>query len=192
MGDVSGVTGAGPLWGAVMDRVTGGESVAFAGAEGLGRVPLCALSGRVAGPHCPISVDEWLENEGPGCDWHVAACEVDWPPAYSSWAAETDAGVGCRRSGPVEIASPGAGATYYIDPRLPAERQRVPLRASVPAGAQRAEWRVDGARVAVVSRPFEALWTPARAGMHRVELIVDGRSAAPVEVWIGGVENTVE
>ena len=192
MGDVSGVTGAGPLWASVMDRVTGGVSAPFPETLAASRTPICALSGLAAGPSCPISVEEWLTDPPRGCDWHTPTCDIAWPSEYAAWAAESGPSSGCTRDGAVAIASPGPGATFYIDPRLPAERQRVPLRANAPAGASEAQWRVDGALIGSVGRPFEVLWRPATSGMHRVELEVDGRAAVPVQVWIGGTENEVD
>jgi len=192
MGDVSGVTGAGPLWADIMDRVTNGWSTPFADPQGVERTPICALSGLAAGRHCPTVVDEWLATSTHDCDWHTDSCAISWPSEFAAWAAESEPSAGCTSDGSTAIASPGAGATFYVDPRIPAERQRVPLRANTPAGARNAEWRVDGELVASVTRPFEALWLPLTSGMHRVELVVDGRAAAPVDVWIGGAKNTLE
>ena len=175
-----------------MDLVNDGSYTPFEGDEERVRTPICALSGLGATPHCPAVVDEWLEETSQPCDWHTSACEVDWPPEYAAWAAESAAGSGCRTAGSVTIASPGDGATYYVDPRLPVHRQRVPFRAAVPAGSLRADWLVDGVLIDSVDRPFEAMWAPKSKGMHRVELIVDGRRAPSVDVWIGGVENEVE
>ncbi len=192
MRDVSGVTGAGPLWGDVMDLVTGGSSPPFSDPSELVRTPVCALSGLAAGPNCPTRVNEWLSEAPRDCDWHTPTCEIAWPSEFAAWAAESGTGEGCSDAGTIAIASPGDGATFYVDPELPTDRQRVPLRANAPAGALLAEWRVDGELVASLPRPFEALWLPSTSGKHHIELRVDGRSASPVDIWIGGVKKGLE
>ena len=188
MGDVSGVTGAGPLWGEVMDLVSSGQHQAFPLPTDLENRPICALSGGAPTESCPIVIDEWLQSPAAPCVWHKTECEVDWPSEFAAWAAEADAGSGCRTAGEVAIASPGAGATFYLDPRLPLERQRIPLRALAPAGARRAEWRVDGQVVASIGRPFETLWRPNSAGQYKIDLRIDGRDAPSVDVWVGGIQ----
>ena len=68
MTHVSGITGAGPLFHAIMDAAMRGRPhdplpVAWPGAgedQGLERVDVCALSGEIAGPDCPHRVAEWL------------------------------------------------------------------------------------------------------------------------------------
>ena len=192
MRNVSGVTGAGPLWADLVDHVTDGEGArAQPPPEGLDRIGICTLSGEPAGPQCPHRVDEWLPEEHgsrPPCTWHPQDCVIAWPSEFTAWAAESEAAEGCTTRGAVSIASPGSGATLFIDPRLPLERQRVPLRANAPSGAREARWFVDGIPLGTVGRPFELLWQPGTSGRHVVEVVVDGRASEPVEVWVGGIE----
>ncbi len=188
---VSGVSGAAPLWGAVMDRVTGGESRAAQPPAGLESRSFCALSGATPGPHCPHVVQDWERSErppAPACDWHREGCDVAWPAAFAAWAQ--DEGLeGCEgQVDAVAIAYPPSGAVFHVDPRSPRADQQLPLRVSAPSGAKAAVWRVDGQQVASVSPMATALWTPPGPGAYRVELEVDGVPAAPVEVWIGGVQ----
>jgi penicillin-binding protein 1C len=83
MTNVSGITGAGPLFHALMDAAMQGrprEPLALTAArdeapvEGLERVEVCALSGERAGPDCPHRVLEWrlARNAGgaPSCSMH--------------------------------------------------------------------------------------------------------------------------
>jgi penicillin-binding protein 1C len=102
----SGVTGAGPIFHAVMTaavRHLSGQ-VPFdegtpttarpAAVEGMERRAVCALSGMAAGPHCPSQIDEWTAREVsmPACDWHLEGRQggtvVAWPSEYRSWARE--------------------------------------------------------------------------------------------------------
>ncbi len=100
--DSSGVTGAAPIFHAVMlaavqhvMRGGGSTSVApAADASGdLGRVEICALSGMPANPYCPLRIHEWLPvgHERLPCSWHHQSDEgllVVWPAEYRAWARE--------------------------------------------------------------------------------------------------------
>ncbi|MFT4622771.1 MAG: penicillin-binding protein 1C, partial [Myxococcota bacterium] len=182
MQDVSGVTGAGPLWAAVLDAATGRRGRSLSTEVGVPET-LCALSGLAAGPHCPHSVaDRRLAHHPPpaSCDWHYPDCSVAWPVEYADWAAQSGvvaARRGCARPGQARIAAPSDGAVFWIDADRPAERQRIPLRAAAPPGTRVAEWTVDGAPVAEVGPPFEWLWTPGTTGAHEIRLRVDGEGA---------------
>jgi penicillin-binding protein 1C len=96
----SGVSGAGPIFHAVMlaaeQRVTGRwprdeETATLAVADNTMRRRICALSGMAANPWCPAQVDEWTAVEAPPheCSWHRATPRgivVAWPPEYQAWA----------------------------------------------------------------------------------------------------------
>jgi penicillin-binding protein 1C len=195
MGDVSGVTGAGPLWAAVMDAVTRGGAGALAAPVGWTRRETCALSGGAPGPHCPHTVDDWVPDGAPdrgACTWHAAGpggCRVDWPPELVGWAREADRlgssedAAGCSGEGEVAIAYPPPGTVLYVDPRVAPEHQRVPLRAEAPAAA-RVAWEVDGAPVASSAAGAPALWEPSGAGQHEIAVLLDGvvRDRVTVEV----------
>ena len=109
MGQVSGITGAAPLWAEVMDRVTD-EPVGFDRPKGLLKRKACALSGLRPSEHCPHVVEDWYpkgDAKRASCDWHLVV-EIDpdtglaaqgckgavqrtavrWPAAYAAWAAE--------------------------------------------------------------------------------------------------------
>ncbi len=190
MGDVSGVTGAGPLWAAVMDRVTRGRSVRPEPPDTLERVTTCALSGLAPGPHCPHTVDDWAPRGAearPTCSWHPGACGVAWPPELLPWAADHDlADAGCEGSGEPGIAWPADGTVLYVDPRIPSEHQRVPLRAEAPAGARVAEWYAGGTLIARSDPAAPALWQPSATGEFELALVVDGRAAGTVRIEVRG------
>jgi penicillin-binding protein 1C len=113
----SGVTGAGPIFHAVMLAAARryGASESGPGAWGLGpafaaKVPtrfgeagsaaegavketICALSGMHANAWCPSRVTEWVaaEQDRLPCSWHHQTDEgllVVWPPQYRAWAAD--------------------------------------------------------------------------------------------------------
>lgn len=191
MGDVSGVTGAGPLWGRVMDRVTRAPRAFPPPPDGIVDDRYCALSGMPAGPHCPEVVQEWVMGapSGHSCDWHLPTCEIAWPSVYRTWAADRGqlgGGEGCPTTGEIAIAWPRDGAALYVDPTLPLDRQAILLRPAAPVGARQAIWRVDG-EVVPTSGPndLDGRWLPTR-GRHRISLTMDGVEARPIMIEVTG------
>ncbi len=115
MGEVTGVTGAGPLFREAMLRaMQGREARPFPRPQGLQKKQVCSLSGEAAGTHCPGRVEEWL-NPGtalPVCSWHRPlsidrrngllagpGCPLSQvvtqvlpilPTEYLSWASQTE------------------------------------------------------------------------------------------------------
>jgi penicillin-binding protein 1C len=97
----SGVTGAGPIFHAVMlaaaSRATGSlpdplATATRAPAAHTTRRVVCALSGLIATPACPRQIEEWMPDDvdGEPCDWHretPRGVVVRWPAAYQEWAA---------------------------------------------------------------------------------------------------------
>jgi penicillin-binding protein 1C len=82
MADVSGITGAGPIFRAVIEAAVRSRPAARPGplfarddAErlGLARTPICALSGEIAAAACPHRVNEWLPE---GSTEHAPPCAV--------------------------------------------------------------------------------------------------------------------
>lgn len=113
MREVSGITGAGPIFHAVMDaamRARHAEPLGFVASE-LVSVSVCALSGARVSHACPHAVHERMTRDAadalPTCDWHVAlavdprnglragpGCGVtetrvyeSLPPEYDVWAS---------------------------------------------------------------------------------------------------------
>ncbi|MGE5359517.1 MAG: penicillin-binding transpeptidase domain-containing protein, partial [Bacteroidales bacterium] len=100
--DSSGVTGAAPIFHAVMlaaaRRGRGADGLlaqvpVTAPPGDLEPVEICALSGMRATGACPSRVREWLPADRGGlpCSWHHASDEgllVVWPPEYRPWALQ--------------------------------------------------------------------------------------------------------
>jgi penicillin-binding protein 1C len=97
----SGVTGAGPIFHAVMLAAAGRAhrglpdpqaSATLAAPERTTRRVVCAVSGLLATPDCPRQIEEWTADEHAldSCDWHRRTARgvvVRWPAAYHEWAA---------------------------------------------------------------------------------------------------------
>lgn len=139
MHDVSGVSGAAPVWRDVMDFLAAGEAQATRPApEGV--------------VHQAVRFTDALEPDRD--EWFIAGTEIRTVTAVAAPA------------GRARLASPANGAIYALDPDMPGDHQRVPLRASGAEPGTRFAF-ADG-RVLDATHPV--LWTPSR-GRHRVALL---------------------
>jgi penicillin-binding protein 1C len=203
MGEVSGVTGAGPILARVAAAAEEGRARgAFEPPAGVVRGHVCALSGARVGSWCAGTVEEWLPVDRPRgvCDWHTAD-GVRLPVEHAAWAAEN--GLAVRRDAAadgssvgnqpdgstartsvsaVRIAYPTPNTAFWLDHDRPASDQAIPLRAD--ASGDHAVWTVDDRVIAEVGPPFSSRWEPT-PGDHVVRLQVDGVTSAPVRVWVG-------
>ena len=202
--DSSGVTGAGPLFHAVMlaavQRTSGdardGEPIVPV-PEGLQRVTVCALSGMRATDACPNQRNEWVRagDAALPCSWHHRSDEgllTIYPPEFRAWEAQARLepasplataarAQAATRAHPeaqtaLKVVSPASGSTYSVDPTLRRDFQALPLRA-IAAHPTTLTWFVDGARVGATSSERALSW-PLVVGSHEVEVRDDaGRSA---------------
>jgi penicillin-binding protein 1C len=164
----SGVTGAGPIFHAVMlaaMRRAGGNSDTpiVDRPDDLEQQPICALSGLRPSTSCPSTESEWLPRDAPVefCAWHHAG-RVAWPPEYREWADARERRAPASapralagRETRFRITSPSNDTTYLFDPTLHREFQSLHLRATHDAS-----WLVDG-------KPVSHEW-PLRAGQHTI------------------------
>jgi penicillin-binding protein 1C len=202
----SGVTGAGPIFHAVMLAATRGRESATAHAivprpESLERATICTVSGMAANGWCPSRGPEWIVSGGDRvpCAWHHqddGELLTIYPPEYRAWAdargvstavatrAVPEAAVPGASSRPtagvappLAIANPPAGAIYSVDPTLRREFQALPLRV-VTARPTTVTWLVDGAPIGTLSSERPLAW-PLAVGSHRIEVRdAAGRRAA--------------
>jgi penicillin-binding protein 1C len=161
MHDVSGISGAAPVWREVMDWLQRGDPA-------VGRPRQASLP-----PQPPAG---------------VVATEIRFdpprePPRREYFLAATQMLVvrGAETRELARIAYPGNGTVIALDPDIPPARQRIPLRLSAPAGANW-RWLVDGKPWAVAERT--TLWLP-QPGSHRLSVVDDSgreRDAVSFEV----------
>jgi penicillin-binding protein 1C len=164
----SGVTGAGPIFHAVMlaamRRAGGNDQTTIVDRpDELEEQPICALSGHRPSTSCPANETEWLPRDAAVefCAWHHIG-GVSWPSEYREWAAAHErrpTGNAVRatvaRDTTFRITSPPNDATYLVDPTLHREFQALHLRATHDA-----TWIVDG-------KPAAREW-PLRTGQHTI------------------------
>ncbi len=175
MVDVSGITGAGPVFADVMRYLERRHpSGAFPEPAGIVHQDVCPESGVLRGPDCPYTLREVF---APGtepretCPVHRQKGYEQYPPDYQPWMEDR----GMPRppaagplTGDVRIAFPEEGDFFRIDPLLRPEYQRIKLRAVVPEGCQSLTFIVDSQRLPEVTGPFSTSWTLA-PGTHRLE-----------------------
>lgn len=192
MGEVSGITGAGPIFRRVMIAAMSGVAPAPLVERGrFAHAAICPLSGKLAGPGCPGSIDEiFLPGTTPRetCPMHRpgrGGAKTLVMGRFATWARGE--GLQDERSGAGERAAeggaasrllvPGNGDEYFIDPTLPSRDQSIPVRIEPKAGARLVEVRVDGRVALRLEAPFLGRIAAAR-GEHRLELWDEGASRA--------------
>ena len=153
----SGVTGAAPIFNAVMlaamqrmrgDLPVGETAHIVPPPPDVESLDICVLSGARPSPYCPAIAKEWLPADHPPrfCDWHHDGA-IHWPAEYRNWARVEPHRIAAahRDDATFRIANPPDGATYLIDPTLRPQYQTVRLRADATS---RVEWRVNDRRIA--------------------------------------------
>ena len=202
--DSSGVTGAGPLFHAVMLAAverTGGpradvEPVVSQPVQ-LVRASICALSGMRATASCPTRESEWvrIDADPVPCSWHHQSDDgvlTIYPPEYRAWAAAHEPQhvrpAATAESAPshvrrgLAIISPAAGTIYSIDPTLRREFQALSLRAVSDAPTV-LDWYVDGEHVGSSSSERSLGW-PLAVGTHAIEARAAGGRSARTSVIV--------
>ena len=186
MQDVSGITGAGPLFRDVMLQM--GDGGEFTVPAGLTRLKLCNLSGLQANDRCPSTSVEAVFQEKPPAECEVCGEEdgklvYDMPSLYRPWALERGLPA---PSSPAETADglrfvfPLAHDVFLTDPDLSLDYQRVKLR--IAGGAPPYTWSVDGQEVSTTDST--SLWWELKTGRHRIEVrdAQGSRKELPLEV----------
>ena len=151
MWDVSGVTGAAPVWAALVN---------YLHRQTPSRAPV-APSGVVR-----TKIVYQNDIEPSRDDWFLSGTEM------SRIALSANAEGASARNGAARIATPTDGTIFALDPDIPAARQRVWFESAqgAPAGSV---WRLDGKVAGSSARMARMAWLPW-PGHHTLEL-VDGQ-----------------
>jgi penicillin-binding protein 1C len=174
----SGVTGAGPIFNAVMlaaERHLGGSS-SFADGP-IRPVPgnvveteICALSGMAANAWCPLRRREWIAAEAPSqpCHWHHLSDEgllTFWPREYRQWA---------RAQGLDEV------------PRASARAREVTAQAAGSADDRRAASRAPLTIVSPAADSTYLIDPTLRREFQTLPLRVVASASGPIEWSVSG------
>ncbi len=140
MRDVSGVTGAGPLWNRIMLHLhESREPGPFAAPRGFVRRPICATTGHKPDNDCAAIVTEWLRPKDlPG--WSAPAGKPG--NEYDLWLARQDVA-----GAALHIVSPREGDTFALNPAPNAvarASERIELHA---IGKGKVSWQVGGVAI---------------------------------------------
>ncbi len=187
MHDVSGTSGAAPVW-----------------AELMGYLNRPSPKPASAAPTAPAGVESQHIAFGPGPDGGTLEAERDeWflrGTAQTLFAIDSiavsarTAGVSgtnrlkntdVRDAGAARIAAPADGTIVALDPDIPPRHQRLRFAAvgAAPGAEEQVQWRIDGKPIA---RGRQAEWLPW-PGRHRVELVDgDGRMLDRIQLEVRG------
>lgn len=184
MREVSGVTGAGPIFHAIFDHLhaTRGTSWYRTPPEIVKR-SIHPLTGKLLARNDSrgliekFVVDRYPPNES-GDDYDASG-SVKLEPEYAQWLAsgENDlASLAVRKtSGALRITSPLPGSSFVIDPDIPSSR-RIPLAV---AGSMRVSWQSDSLELC---EDGNAIVARAAEGEHRI-VAIDAESGRRAESW---------
>lgn len=176
MQQVSGVTGAAPLWHRIMLHLhEQQEPQAFPAPAGMVKRPICAISGARPVPACPAVVEEYLFVEDvsayetqpdrffptrPGVKGQDTA-RLQLPAEYNEWLALQPAAIATLPTDPTDlrIVSPRHGDYFVIaDPAAPgAATQKLEFKLAGTA-TQPIEWRLNGKVLPPRASPW--FWNP--------------------------------
>ena len=173
MWDVSGTSGAAPIWAALMNFLHKSES---------SRAP-SAPAGLVQvrtefGNQLEAARDEWFVQ---GTEQNLFAMNSGADSAYpvSAKGSKSLKNSDILDVSAPRITSPAPGTIIALDPDIPPRHQRV----SFSAEGRGVRWRIDGKDFA---RGYEAHWLPW-PGRHRIELLdADGKVAGEIRLEVRG------
>ncbi|MBN1939393.1 MAG: penicillin-binding protein 1C [Candidatus Aminicenantes bacterium] len=164
MHNVSGITGAGPLFRDCMLLLEeNGPGLSFPEPPGLVRVEICPLSGERPGPSCPASISElFIEGTAPNTSCRLSHRGSPDPASLR---------VAGKIADPVRVIFPADGDVFKIDPILRPEYQTLGFKARIETRPepQTVEWHVDGIKAAVVGPPFSWTWK-LRPGSYTIHI----------------------
>lgn len=140
MRGITGVTGAAPVMHEIFTHLheTRGTSW-FERPEGLTTCRIHPFTGRLAAKDHPGCIDEkclWPPDPSRPEDFDTNS-RVVLPNEYAAWLASPQNALGdlvtcAQASSALRVLHPQPGTTYYLDPDLPADSQRIHLRAEAP------------------------------------------------------------
>ncbi|MBW4581003.1 MAG: penicillin-binding protein 1C [Tildeniella nuda ZEHNDER 1965/U140] len=170
MRQVSGVTGAAPLWNRIMLHLhEQREPGTFPLPAGLVKRPICALSGARPTPACPSVVQEYFEPQDLGEydrqaePFYQAVTDgkgqrqyrLKLPPEYNEWLATQPP----MPSAGLSILSPRNGDVFLLDAGASAESvQRLQFKLASPS-TQSVEWRLNEQPLATKTSD-SVFWVP--------------------------------
>lgn len=168
MVDISGITGAAPIWHDVMEAALRGVAPkGFTLPSGMVRRPVCRATGLAPTAGCTAVADELF----------IAGTAPTTAPTFAPVAAL-----------PI-VANPTSGARYMISQAIPRAAQQLDITIDYPTGTTGASHPRGGVRLLVDDRtagacvavPCTIQW-PLRGGRHALQAGADGRRSPAVYI----------
>ncbi len=168
MVDISGITGAAPIWHDVMESALRGVAPEpFTLPPGMVRRPICRASGLLPTARCPAVADE----------------------LFIAGTAPTTAPTSARASALPVVADPTSGARYMISQAIPRADQKIDITIDYPNGVNgvvrsRGEVRLlvdDRVAATCAAVPCTIQW-PLRAGRHALRATTASRRGPSIYI----------
>ena len=184
MHNVSGITGAGPIFRDVMLLVsTRTKNEDFREPTNLVHRAICPLSGKLPSARCPSTIDEiFIAGTEPRAPCSLHHQEGIVPSAFLPASSP-------RSPSGVEITFPLDGDIFKMDPVLRKTYQSVLLKASVDetTGVRLVEWLVNSRKIGDCRYPYSLAWnlSPGSYTIRARALGKDGTTASrPVKILV--------
>ncbi len=197
MKNVSGISGAAPLFRSVMLLLhRDHDPEPFTAPDNVVSYPVCPLSGQRPGPYCEGHIQEWFvrgTEPSQSCTVHQNIA-IDnrsgqpatattpkkniayrvytvWPAPYHNWMTSRNLPILPDTTSPRQpkpvILFPDDGDIFKIDPILRKEYQVLHFSAQIPAHIDTVQWILDDSLLAQTPFPFTMTW-PMTPGRHRL------------------------
>lgn len=204
MVQVSGVTGAAPIWNSIMRSIQPSDPAPFVRPAGITEVTVCALSGLLPNAACTqlrqelflsetvpqntCTLHQFLAVDSATSPQNARRSQIVWPPELVNWAREQ--GLETTALAPSQepttrntidkptlvIESPADHTTFLLNPSLPPGTQQIEILARTLKTFDRFTLYIDDLPYATWQQtPFRALW-PLQAGAHT--FYIEGTMAA--------------
>ena len=154
MENVSGISGAGPLFRDIMLLLASGRSDAFVEPPGLVHRAICPSSGLRPSTRCPSSMDEiFLAGTEPAGVCGLAHRKAPAPPHPAALGPSIPKSV-------LAVVFPQDGDVFKLDPVLRPDFQTISFQVRIAdgAGLTSVEWWIDGRRAGTTGPPFRFSW----------------------------------
>jgi len=177
MENVSGISGAGPLFRDILILLNEDRKEPFVEPDGLIHIPVCPESGLLPSARCPHSIDEiFIAGTEP-----AAVCPLAHNRKTAGGAAAATTGLSATTGLPIvrgpsmpksalTIVVPQDGDIFKLDPVLRRSYQTLSLQVRLADGnnARTIEWWIDGQKIAEVGPPFRFSWN-LRPGSYTIK-----------------------
>ena len=179
---VSGVTGAGPIFAAIMQLLyrEAPEPLPFPVPPGVVQVSICPLSGKRPTSACPTRIQEWIPKRDypkylqEHCTMHIRVgnrVKVVLPERFREWAKhmgwEVQSSDSLAHQPAFRIVNPGNQSVYRRLSNLAESYQSIEFRLEAPDSLYTVRWYLNNQPLRVTHPPHRFLWE-ARPGSYHL------------------------